>query len=510
MNVGLECQRYIRQHNAYLAETDYIVSAFLRACDRLCNLQMTHIEFDIFMRRWYTRDLHDVLSVRLTSSTTIQKLMHTHAMDQYETTTRVYSNVHGMMTEAVSLYRKEHTLGVSHPLVAAIYNRRSRCDLYVSCLQTILPDMPHTTATLQIKQDLATWGEVRALAVKLFIEKKDQELADIITDYHKWRDSIVDAVEQATLTYTTYKNTPEHEHTIEEMCAFEVIIGTLTGHTEDSLTRINKIPFYKHISQYRTEQFDKFNTLASHHLYLSRQYNEEKRNHRQVLRSRQCRLLFDPLFNDNDNMCLLTRDAIETMTQDVRHEGLMVLAASHHTHYYTLSVISQLCKAGYYAVFNAMKGRLVREFDGLFSPQYLHENTRLRPPDEDYKGCVSEQLKRLPKRKKNCFTITSVESVDAVYKETNHDEKRVCGRMSRVNKRALRMFGATTSHFDILYMIQTRYRHMYVEFAGESNNKYNELFKQDDTNACSILFRLDNDNTHLPDIYRFAFVVEPF
>lgn len=223
--------------------------------------------------------------------------------------------------------------------------------------------------------------------------------------------------------------------------------------------------------------------------------------------------------------CLLTEESIRAILHDTRNEYWYIIALCKAVHYPALSVLSRLCKAGYTAVYRAMKQRLMDD-GGIFHPSLMKEwcwaRNAMDAPEEAELAHIADHSRK----QKTCVIIATKELNHQVNEDCLSNYKKLfnlhtpcmsylhrqkismqygCTHMTGPNKRALTAFGLNRVYLDTLYALQTCYPHLYFEFIGECHEKSSELFKRSTENISSILFKLDDEEGCF---YRLSFVVK--
>lgn len=210
--------------------------------------------------------------------------------------------------------------------------------------------------------------------------------------------------------------------------------------------------------------------------------------------------------------CLLTEKSV-TAIRYKENDGyliLFILANNGHTHHGSLCKIAQLCKRGYMLVYKAMEIRLNESgpFHPLFIKNWCH-NPGL--PD-----ALIEQTRQLRGFTIDCRIIATKEPVTFFKNDWNAQMergncnpllRRIQPEMTWANKVALWAFGLSRYYYDMIYAIQTRYQHLYIEFEGDGQEKASKLFtgwEKKTSKDCALVFKLDDDDTHC---YLLSFIV---
>ena len=523
----------LTQIQLYRADTEYdklrktivdssgVVKVVLSACHQLCNLEISHNKFMILVRGCFNEACGNAVYRRFVASASLHVV--TEKLLEHNLTLKHHSiqNRHRLAIRHMNKYVSDYQqlgdrIGTFDLSYADKFQRdkpiRIPVNEYIRETQSFL-ETHYTTEKERRKtfeSELTSYRRVEHLVGVIVTRAYDLRLARF---------------NQLLLPY-------ESEH-IADITRLE---NGLPFSSFDDIAVLERLILYErhrcsglYTMNYFCQKYKTF--LADHEKFWhdEKEDSHEKKHQHTIEKYQLYRTLIkkragETLNNflekplEKKDKCLLARESIIAIEHNERNELLFVVAANTHVHHYTLRILARLCKASYMAVYRAMDLRL--KGSDLFHPEFITQWSNSSP------DAVTDETRVLSKRGINCRVVAMKESLETFTKDwksigdqaTGLPQKgapyvKSCKLLGRLqpemtwgNMIALWTFRLPCRHYDILYALQTRYHHIYIEFFGDKKEKATGLFKGEEvTNDCTLVFRLDDDD---PYCYTLSFVVQ--
>lgn len=509
----LSPNEYIKEKQTYdslyriIEETEANIAIVMDACRRLCNLEISHKMFECLLYGQFGKSCINAMNKRFIANSSITGVKEKLQMHETTIMNNMILSLHCKAVEHMSKYVSDYLhmgndigeFRLSYARKFLSSKRNSDPEKYIKEMQSFLENHHHHHGSYKFhtfEVELCSY-QALIILVKIIIEREYQVC---VKKYENEVEALKKKYNAEIILYNTHIKedcTDEHIALLEKLAKYERERYYLP------------YPLIRYCNEWRSmEPYNslKYENLQNAYSKNDTRYKSEIKRICFVIAKQKLNKFIEQSFKKK---CLLTEKSINDIVHNETDENLIlfVLANNAQVHHRTLFKIALTSKYGYMLVYEAMGTRL-RE-SGPFHPLFIKNWHTIA-----FTSAIIEETRQLQGGKVCCRVIATKESLK-IFKyrwESNLQQNnikmlnRLQTEMTPANKIALWAFRLSHFYYDMIYAIQTRYQHIYIEFEGNGQEKASKLFRGSDntSESCSLVFKLDDNDI---DCYILSFIV---
>lgn len=479
----------------YIRQTDDAVDTFILGCDQLCNLAISTKQFDSIVCKISSLILkrRELLS---RDQKKLQLRMSKEREKQYADMNLQYPFSLGHIHKWVKLYESiEHLPSIPRIDKFELQCKWNRDILYITKTRVILSDRMMVGSEV-IEDVFRRYLLVRSALLEYAGKEATRKLYAKINKYNEWKREHGGEYKQLDTLRETNRVYRGKDDSVMILKSYEAVLSKMTT----CLCRIAKL--LRRIGECCVSATHSNEKGFYHELYTQNNATHECiaseiRDNNTAIKEREKKDLVDALCMTGEK-CLLSRESRLVIEHDHRTECLFVFATNISVGYKSLAKVALLSKAGYDAVYRAMKTRLIQG-GAIFHPVLIKKWTLQHI---DVETLAMTGLNRNCSLNVNRIRVKEAENdfhyrdLPCMLKGEHH--------MTIHNRHALDSFGFLSRYLNYIYALQTCYHHVYTEFHGTGVGKMYGLVSVTD-NTSSLYFKVDDTE---PDYcYVLSFVM---